>query len=103
MHINGPIIPEEIASHNPHVTDNDLPPLNFKKGENILPVIAETQIKNNPVPSKSFFKAIYIGKNALDISKNIAINPTLMPDSFNAFVPPGLLSPTSLMSFFEKT
>ena len=68
-----------------------------------LDLMRETQIKNKPIPSKSFFKAIYIGKNALDISKNIAINPTLMPDSFNAFVPPGLLSPTSLMSFFEKT
>ena len=64
IHINGPIIPEEIASHNPHVTDNDLPPLNFKKGENILPVIAETQIKNNPIPSKSFFKAIFNSSNA---------------------------------------
>ena len=45
--INGPITPEEIANHIPQVTDNDLPPLNFRNGEKILPLMAAKQIKIN--------------------------------------------------------
>ena len=44
MHIIGPIMPDEIAIQIPQLTDRDLPPLNFKKGENILPIIADTEI-----------------------------------------------------------
>ena len=32
-------MPDEIAIQIPHDTANDLPPLNFKKGEKILPKI----------------------------------------------------------------
>ena len=50
-HIKGPIRPEEIAIQIPHVTANDLPPLNFKKGEKILPEIEAKHKINNWNPS----------------------------------------------------
>ena len=45
--INGPIIPDEIASHIPQETASDFPPLNFRNGEKILPLIAAKQININ--------------------------------------------------------
>ena len=44
IHIIGPIIPDEIAIQIPQLTDNDFPPLNFKKGEKILPIIEDIEI-----------------------------------------------------------
>ena len=51
-HINGPIKPDEIAIQMPHDTANDLPPLNLKKGEKILPEIAAKHKIANWKPSK---------------------------------------------------
>ncbi len=50
--IKGPIIPDDIAIQIPHVTANDLPPLNLRKGEKILPEMAAKHKIANWKPSK---------------------------------------------------
>ena len=50
--IKGPIMPDDIAIQMPHDTANDLPPLNLRKGEKILPVIAAKHKIANWKPSK---------------------------------------------------
>jgi hypothetical protein len=100
-HISGIIMPEDIATHKPQETARDLPPLNFKNGEKILPSKTKIDIITNSQESiLKYFIAIKIGKNALDISSIIASKPSFNPPNFNTLVPPGLLSPTVLTSLF---
>ena len=50
--IKGPITPDDIAIQMPHDTANDLPPLNFKNGEKILPEIDARHKSTNWNPTK---------------------------------------------------